>query len=201
MLGRTTLDSFSNQVNTAQQSVHAIFMAACFVLPCFGNDDVPLTALPIERPSLVPPTPVEETIDTPQGRPRGLKAFEKIAVNLEPTSGPLPEDYSGDYFPDETIQLEDARQRRDWPLTEFHWQAADVRHRPLYFDHPSLEMCGQSVNRHLQPLLSGTRFFLTIPLLPVKIARTPPGAHISTGGICGPGTPTSLPQQPCEARK
>lgn len=167
------------------------FLAA--VAPALGSDQVPVTAIPIVRTSQLPPATVEEEIDAPKGRYRGLKSFGKTRVDANPESGPLPEDRSAGFFPDETVQLTEMRAVRDWPATEYHWQASDFYHQPLYFDHPSLEVCGRSAGKQLQPLLSGTRFFLTIPLLPVKIVENPPRVHIWTLGLCRPGSPTPLP--------
>lgn len=174
-----------------------LFFLLLIVIPAIGNGEVTVTAVPIARTSQLPPAPVEERIDTPQARYRGLKPFGEISIDSNPASGPLPEDLSGDFFPEESVQLKEMREVRDWAVTEFYWQATDFYHHPLYFDDPSLEVCGRSADKHLQPLLSGTRFFLTIPLLPVKIAQTPPHVHISTLGLCRPGSPELFLPQEC----
>ena len=54
-------------------------------------------------------------------------------------------------------------------LTDFCWQPSNFFHQPLYFDDAPLERYGQSLCPHLQPVLSGARFFITLPAIPYKI--------------------------------
>jgi hypothetical protein len=98
------------------------------------------------RASLVPPAALDEQIETPSGRYQGLKPLGEISLDSSPPEGLLPEDRSDEFFPGESTQLDDTRELRGWTLTEFHWQAPDICHPPLYFEHVSLEVHGQSVN-------------------------------------------------------
>jgi hypothetical protein len=50
---------------------------------------------------------------------------------------------------------------------------AEFCHLPLYFEDAKLERYGQSV-RILQPIVSGVRFFATVPVLPLKMVVEPP---------------------------
>lgn len=163
--------------------------------PSLGDQDV--TAAPIDRETLVPPADLDEHIRTPRGNYRGLRPLGEICIDTGQPAGPLPEDVSGEFFPEGSTRLEDTRELRNWPATVFQWQATDFFHQPLYFGHESLEVYGQSLNRHLQPLLSGARFFATIPVLPIKLAHTPPHVHISTLGQYRPGSPTPCLLQEC----
>jgi len=183
--------------DTARRPV--FYLVVFMVIPTIGSDDVPVTALPIVRTSQVPAAPVDEEIQAPVGHYHGPKPIGDSRIDPHPASGPLPEDLSGDFFPEETVQLEEMREVRDWPVTEFYWQATEFHHYPPYFDQPDLEVCGRSAHNHLQPLLSGARFFLTIPLLPVKTVQTPPHMHISTLGLCRPGSPDHFFPQTCES--
>lgn len=173
----------------------SLLLTFSVALPLLGDEDV--TAVPIDRVTLVPPAELDEQIETPSGNYRGLRPLGEICIDASQPEGPLPEDFSGEFFPEGSTKLEDTRELRDWPATVFHWQATDFCHQPLYFDHVSLEVYGQSLNRHLQPLLSGARFFATIPLLPIKLAHTPPHVHISTLGQYRPGSPTPCLLQEC----
>jgi hypothetical protein len=173
----------------------ALVFAFCVALPTFGDEHN--SALPIVRATLVPPAVLEEQIETPSGRYQGLKPLGEMSLNAGPPEGLLPEDLSDEFFPEGSTLLDDTLELRDWTMTVFHWQAADVCHPPLYFDHASLEVHGQSINRHLQPLLSGARFFATIPLLPIKIAQAHPHVHITTLGRFRPRSPACCLSQEC----
>ena len=96
---------------------------------------------------------------------RDLEPLSMIRVDAAAV-GPTPEDYSNEFFPAETKNLEEVREQRDWPATEFHWRSAGVCHPRLYFNHDSLEVHGHSCTPHIQPILSAVRFYGTIPLLP-----------------------------------
>ncbi|MCA9172236.1 MAG: hypothetical protein KDB23_31440 [Planctomycetales bacterium] len=72
-------------------------------------------------------------------------------------------------------------------MTEFHWEAANFFHRPLYFDDTPLERYGQSVCPPLQPVISGTRFFLTFPVLPYKMGVDRPLDCVTSYGLYRPG--------------
>jgi hypothetical protein len=182
-------------MNIMNKTPLSLVFALCVALPTFGDESN--SALPIVRASLVPPAALDEQIETPSGRYQGLKPLGEISLDSSPPEGPLPEDRSDEFFPEGSTQLDDSRELRGWTLTEFHWQAPDICHPPLYFEHVSLEVHGQSVNRHLQPLLSGARFFATIPLLPIKMARAHPHVHISTLGQFRPGSPAGCLSQEC----
>lgn len=84
----------------------------------------------------------------------------------------------------------DARQRaraRFPELTQFSWQPTNFFHQPLYFDDQPLERYGQTSCWPLQPVFSGTRFFLTLPVIPYKIGLNPLHEPVTTLGYYRPG--------------
>ena len=68
----------------------------------------------------------------------------------------------------------DAKTREEW------WY-------PAYFEDVHLEGYGHSWGPYLQPIISGGRFFLTVPILPYKMGLYPPGECIYTLGHYRPG--------------
>ena len=81
--------------------------------------------------------------------------------------------------------------RRDWSCFCFHWESSGLCHQPLYFEETNLERYGYSPRglRLLQPFLSAGNFFLTVPLLPYKMAVQPPRQGIYVLGQYRPGSP------------
>lgn len=89
------------------------------------------------------------------------------------------------------VQTSGGKCRREWPCFCFHWEASGLFHQPLYFEETNLERHGYSPRglRLVQPLLSAGNFFLTIPLLPYKMAVQPAREEIYTLGQYRPGSP------------
>lgn len=76
-----------------------------------------------------------------------------------------------------------------------HWAPASICHYPLYFEDVMLERHGHQKFCRLQPLISGARFFATLPVLPYKQALQGPSESIYTLGNYRPGTPTPALKQ------
>jgi hypothetical protein len=72
-------------------------------------------------------------------------------------------------------------------IAEFNWRPTNFFHQPLYFDDQPLERYGQTLSPHLQPILSGTRFFLTFPIVPYKMGIDRTHDCISTLAYHRPG--------------
>lgn len=72
-------------------------------------------------------------------------------------------------------------------LTEFNWRPTNFFHQPLYFDDQPLERYGQTLSPHLQPVISGTRFFATFPIIPYKMGIDRTHDCISTLAYHRPG--------------
>ena len=75
-------------------------------------------------------------------------------------------------------------------LIEFNWQPTNFFHQPLYFDDQPLERYGQTTCWQLQPIISGSRFFFTVPVVPYKIGLNPLHEPVTTLGYDRPGNCT-----------
>lgn len=83
---------------------------------------------------------------------------------------------------------------------EVHWLPTNFFHQPLYFDDMPLERYGQTICPRWQPVISGARFFLTVPIVPYKIGVDRPYDCVTTlglyrPGICAPCTREVLPHE------
>ena len=64
-------------------------------------------------------------------------------------------------------------------------------HRTLYFEDALLERHGVAASDCVQPGLSAVHFFGSVAIIPYKLLRTSPCAHVSTANLCGEeGEPT-----------
>lgn len=80
-------------------------------------------------------------------------------------------------------------QQRNWGRICFMWKASALAHKPAYFEDVALERYGHTyVREEFQPIVSGARFFLTIPILPYKMGINPPNECIYTLGYNRPGS-------------
>ena len=95
----------------------------------------------------------------------------------------------GDTVPKECgISSEEFFPSRDFQQICFMWKASALCHKPLYFEEEALERYGHTlVREEFQPIISGMKFFLTIPLLPYKMGLNPPNECIYTLGHYRPG--------------
>ena len=76
---------------------------------------------------------------------------------------------------------------RNFECSTVQWKASGACHNPLYFEQVQLERYGHEVGPVLQPLISSTHFFLTIPLLPYKMGINPPNECQYALGYHRPG--------------
>ncbi|MEO8269606.1 MAG: hypothetical protein ABI557_07800 [Aureliella sp.] len=74
-----------------------------------------------------------------------------------------------------------------WSSTAFTWVSPAFYHYPLYFEQPNLERYGIGRARLVQPLLSSTHFFWSIPLVPYKSLTNHPRERVYTLGEGRPG--------------
>lgn len=86
-----------------------------------------------------------------------------------------PQDYRDDQVA-QVMPLPEAATQRGipWNWTVVNWAAADTFSNPRYFEDRMLERHGQECRWHLQPLASGSRFFLTVPMLPYLMTVSNP---------------------------
>lgn len=78
-----------------------------------------------------------------------------------------------------------------WALTAYLWHAPNTFSNPLYFEDVMLERHGQERFKCLTPMISGTRFFATIPMLPyLATVQHPCECNYTLGyyraGTCAP---------------
>lgn len=61
-----------------------------------------------------------------------------------------------------------------WVATTYQFAAANTFSHPRYFEDRMLERHGHERHPHLTPLISGARFFATVPMLPYLMTVRPP---------------------------
>jgi hypothetical protein len=84
-----------------------------------------------------------------------------------------------------------------WALDYKTWIAPVYCHQPTYFEDVMLERHGHERCPSLQPLLSGTRFFSDVALMPYNAYLNPPLKNIPNTGYYRPGsTAPCLRQRP-----
>jgi hypothetical protein len=106
-------------------------------------------------------------------------------------NGRLP-DVLDDPAPARTVPLTEGPSRDGaWALTAYLWHAPNTFSNPLYFEDVMLERHGQERFKCLTPMISGTRFFATIPMLPyLATVQHPCECNYTLGyyraGTCAP---------------
>ena len=163
-----------------------------FFEPSPQNRPLPPGAVHRSTPPIVPSTPPMATgrgMVTRCGDLIGLKSIREISHDIRPThAGPLPE---------ECVIEHSAYYGRHFAQTCFMWKASALSTRAAYFEHVQLERYGHTkVCPALQPVVSGAKFFATIPLLPYKMAITPPHECVYTLGHHRPGVRSPYMAQP-----
>ena len=147
------------------------------------NRSVPPGTTLWNEPPVVPiaaPIPAGRGVITPCNDQIGLKSIREISHDIRPThSGPLPE---------ECVIDRPTYYGRHFGQTCFMWTASALSTQAAYFEDVQLERYGNTiVGPVLQPIVSGARFFATIPILPYKMGATPPNECVYTLGHRRPG--------------
>jgi hypothetical protein len=90
---------------------------------------------------------------------------------------------------------------RKFACTTFTWKAAGYCHKPLYFEHWTLERYGHSYG-WADPIISGAHFFATLPVLPYKMGVELPWECVYPLGYYRPGScaPWTVPAVPISKR-
>ncbi len=146
-----------------------------------------------EIPSFLKPPPKELLR-------RGLQPLSTELPDTRTREGLMPPDASAGLFGLTEIDPQPDR-GLEWTRIRYHWAASGNRYRPLYFEDAMLERHGQARHPLVQPLASGTRFFLTCPALPYAALVNPPRPATSALGHFRPGdgTPLLLQRPPLQA--
>ena len=158
----------------------------------------PLSEITIEAPdfdldSLGPPVEIPESLleESLAAAPRvpedpcssaKLKSISEITHDISA---------KGDLFPTKCPLEEGSlpdRQTQGWAPVTFTWKASGLCHKPAYFEEVHLEQYGHTCRAHLQPVISGAHFFLTVPILPYKMGLYPPNECIYSLGYYRPGS-------------
>lgn len=124
-----------------------------------------------------------------------LKQMSAITNRIAASPGDIPQECTID---DNVIALHN----RAWGETIFTWKASGLCHKPLYFEEEALERYGHSTGRFSQPIVSAFHFWLTVPVLPYKMAIDPPNECKYALGYYRPGScaPWIIPPVPVTAR-
>jgi|GEM_PF-2508036 len=135
------------------------------------------------------PTP-EVSAAEPLSPPRACyeaPSLSTVTANIALPAGKLPASAAGECAA-QTPPTSDPRLVGAWTVTEQHWSATCMRHRPLYFEEINAERYGYTPSYCFQPVLSAAHFFTTIPALPYKMAVDCPRDCIYTLGHYRPGS-------------
>lgn len=142
----------------------------------FGQDRVPLeTGFGVQLPPLMAPTTSVSGIG----------------------NGSIPQDLAGNTMTNRR-PLPEGNGDRDgnWLGTTYAWRAAGTYSHPLYFEDIMLERHGHRC-KHMQSVVSGARFFTTLPLLPYLMTVQRPCDTYHSLGYYRPGTRAAcLKQRP-----
>ncbi|MDR1964054.1 MAG: hypothetical protein LBQ50_09780 [Planctomycetaceae bacterium] len=143
----------------------------------------------IQSGTVPAPTPSDTLVDA-GGAGRGIvcpdkagfKSIKEISFDIRPMPGELPK---------ECPLITTSYNGRHFSQTCFQWKASSVCTKAAYFEDTQLERYGHSVCPLFQPVISGAKFFLTVPLLPYKMGITPPNECVYTlghyrAGNCAP---------------
>jgi len=174
-----------------------------------NNPPAGATLHPVPLPSYNPPVqvrarslPTSNTQVRESGKPLTtcgdkvtLKSIREISHDIRPTqTGELPEE----------CVIESAPfYGRQFSQSCVMWKASAVSTKAAYFEDVQLERYGNTiVGPVLQPVVSGAKFFTTIPFLPYKMGVTPPHECVYTLGHHRPGNrvPYMVEPLPISAR-
>ena len=114
-----------------------------------------------------------------QGPSEEVLEFKPRSIGLVTTDITLPKeekrppDESRAVFAERDEARDETFATREWPHYLYQWEPSSLYHRPLYFEEVNLERYGYSCCPLGQPLISGARFFTTVPILPYKMAVEP----------------------------
>ncbi len=109
---------------------------------------------------------------------------------------------AGNDYPCECRLEGETFQQRRFASTMVTWKAAGYCHKPLYFEHWSLERYGHSRGLVADSLCSAAHFFVTLPVLPYKMGVELPWECVYPLGYYRPGScaPWTVPAVPISPR-
>jgi hypothetical protein len=127
-----------------------------------------------------------------------LRGDALAALDLDIKVGGRP----GADYPCECRLESGAYEPRQFASTTFTWQAAGYCHKPLYFEHWTLERYGHSRGFVADSFCSAAHFFVTLPVLPYKMGVELPWECVYPLGYYRPGScaPWTVPALPISPR-
>ncbi len=122
--------------------------------------------------------PTQRKINCPDSA--GFKSIRDISFDIRPSmtgdmGNPIP-------VPQECPLITAPYTGRHFSQTCFQWKAAALCTKASYFEDVQLERYGHTLCPVFQPVISGTLFFLTVPMLPYKMGLVPPNECVYTLG-------------------
>lgn len=117
--------------------------------------------------------------------------------------GQVPKDFRDDQtIPVVPLPESGTDREAPWNWTVVNWEAANTFSNPRYFEDRMLERHGHQRFGHLQPVASGARFFLTVPMMPYLMTVSEPWECEYTLGYFRSGSrvPALLQRPPYERR-
>lgn len=142
-------------------------------------------APPLPRNQQLPP---ENTNVVPCEDLIALKSIKNISHDIRMHKDKLPPECSinGEPF-----------YGRHFGQTCYMWKASALSTKAAYFEDTQLERYGHTkVCPVLQPIVSGARFFATVPIIPYKMGVTPPNECVYTLGHHRPGNCVPYMREP-----
>jgi hypothetical protein len=143
------------------------------------NPPFPAETKVIPTPIIPTPNPNDSLVSGTSGSgiicpdKAGFKSIKDISFDIRPMPGELPK---------ECPLVTNSYNGRHFAPTCYQWKASGVCTKAAYFEDVQLERYGHSVCPFLQPVISGAKFFLTVPLLPYKMGINPPSECVYTLG-------------------
>ncbi len=125
-------------------------------------------------------------LNTGEQPPPDDRPIDQMQANVR-VSGEVPASAAAQYFPDTAAA--GTWSGRGWSQSCYQWEASALYHQPLYFEDVPLERYGHALPPPFQPLLSGAKFFATIPFLSYKMVMEPINEPIYALGYYRPGSP------------
>jgi len=160
--------------------------------PILAADPAPSLAAPFQiNLAQAQESIVAESIEQPAADAETSSYASRSVTDLRASialpEGKFPENVAA-LRAETTPYVGDRRIDGRWAVTEQHWSATCLHHRPLYFEDVNLERHGYTASHVLQPAISATRFFASIAALPYKMALDRPHECIYTLGNYRPGS-------------
>ncbi len=133
----------------------------------------PLQPHSVPAPTVLPSPTAEQLPGTPASQAARERKVAAMTTDIALPAGALPQNMAALQTATSPGQS-DRRLESGWSMTRQLWAATNLQTKPLYFEEINLERYGYTSCRLLQPLISATRFFATIPALPYKMVLEPP---------------------------